>query len=105
MMAANIKILKLITGEELIAEILEDKKENIKFKNPLRVVLMPSRTDPKNPAIGLAPWAEFCDEKSFTLDKKHVLLVSSPIQEFVNQYNSVYGGIVAPSSKLIIPGS
>lgn len=107
-MAANIKIIKLITGEEIIAEVLEDNKEsegNIKIKNPLRVVVMPSRSDPKTPTVAFAPWAEFCDEKTFILDKKHLLIVSSPVQEFINQYNSLYGGIVAPSTKLILPGS
>lgn len=107
-MANNIKLIKLITGEEIISEVLEDNKGSegyLKLKQPLRVMIIPSRTDPKTPTVGFAPWAEFSEEKEFVLDRKHVLLVSSPIQEFINQYNSVFGGIVAPSSKLILPGS
>jgi hypothetical protein len=29
----------------------------------------------------------------------------NPVKEFVNNYNSMFGGIVTPSSKLILPGA
>jgi hypothetical protein len=28
----------------------------------------------------------------------------NPISEFINQYNAVFGGVMVPDSKLIIPG-
>lgn len=107
-MANNIKLIKILNGEEIIAEVLEDNKGsegNVKFKNPLRIVVVPSRSDPKTPTVAFAPWSEFSDQKEFVLDRKHILMLTSPIQEFINQYNSVFGGIVAPSTKLILPGS
>jgi len=101
-MAMNVKYIKLLNGEELIAEVVtEDLKTTI--KNPIRLVLMPSKADPKNPQVGLAPWAEFSDDKEIVLDRSHILAVMTPIQEIVNQYNSIFGGILAPSSKLILP--
>jgi hypothetical protein len=37
------------------------------------------------------------------LHKAHVIVTSKPVQEFINQYNSMFGGIIAPpSSKLIV---
>jgi len=65
---------------------------------------MPNKIDPKTPNIGFAPWAEFSDDKEFVLDKSQVLAIMTPINEFVNQYNSMFGGIVVPKSNLIIPG-
>jgi hypothetical protein len=101
-MAMNVKYIKLLNGEELIAEVVtEDLKTTI--KNPIRLVLMPSKADPKNPQVGLAPWAEFSDDKEIVLDRSHILAIMNPIQEIVNQYNAIFGGIVAPSSKLILP--
>ena len=103
-MAANIKIIKLITGEELLTEVL-DIGATVSMKNPVRIVVMPNKIDPKTPNIGFAPWAEFSDDKTFYIDKSHVLAIINPIKEFINQYNSMFGGLVVPTgSNLILPG-
>jgi len=104
-MAANIRLIKMISGEDLIAEIVVQIENQIIIKNPVRVVVMPSKTNPQSPTVGFAPWAEFSDEKQFTIHMNHVIVTMKPIQEFINQFNSMFGGIVAPSSKLIIPGT
>lgn len=100
----SVKIIKLITGEELLAEIMPSANTVCKIKNPVRIIVMPNKIDPKTPNIGFAPWAEFSDEKEFVLDKSHVLATMTPINEFANQYNSMFGGLVVPKSNLIIPG-
>lgn len=104
-MALNIKMLRLLNGEELIAEVVVDSENKAVIKNPIRVVVMPSQTrDPKAaPTIGFAPWLEFAEDKQIELDKSHILFIVKPVQEFINQYNTIFGGIVAPSSKLILP--
>ncbi len=104
-MAANVKILKLITGEEVLGEIMPSGDAVCKINNPVRIIVMPNKIDPKTPNIGFAPWAEFTDDKTFTLDKSHVLCIMTPIKEFVNQYNSMFGGLVVPTSNLIMPGA
>ena len=105
-MAANVKIIKLITGEELLGEVADNHIENIVIlKNPVRIVVMPNKIDPKTPNIGFAPWAEFTDDKAFVLDKSHILAIMNPIKEFVNQYNSMFGGLVLPTGNLITPGA
>lgn len=101
-MATNVKLLKLINGEELVSEIINDDGSTVKIKNPVRIIMMPSKADPKTPSVGLAPWAEFSEDKEIVLDKSHVLCMMTPIREFINQYNSIFGGIVLPSSKLIL---
>jgi hypothetical protein len=106
-MAANIKIIKLITGEELLAEVTISSPipTSITLKNPVRIVVMPNKLDPKTPNVGFAPWAEFSEDKSFDLDKAHILAIINPIKEFINQYNTMFGGLVVPSSNLIMPGA
>jgi len=99
----NIKIVKLDTGEELLADVTMGPLTHV-LKNPVRIVVMPNKMDPKTPNIGFAPWAEFSDDKEFTVDKSHIVTIMSPIKEFVNQYNSMFGGLVVPSSNLIMPG-
>lgn len=98
----NIKILKLLNGEDLIGDVsFTDDHYNI--KNPLRVVVIPSRTDPKTPQVGLAPWNEFATDKAFTINQFHVVTIMTPVPEFVNQYKSIFGGIVTPQTSLIMP--
>ena len=103
-MAINLQILKLTTGDDLLAEVVENSIATVSFKNPVRIVVVPSK-DPRAPSVGFAPWGEFSQDKQFTIDKAHILCIMAPIQEFTNQYNTMFGGIVAPSSKLIIPGA
>ena len=105
-MAVNVKILKLITGDELLGEVIDYHiDDTILLKNPVRIVVMPNKIDPKTPNIGFAPWAEFTDDKTFVLDKSHILAIMNPIKEFVNQYNSMFGGLVLPTGNLITPGA
>lgn len=99
-MAANVKLVKLLTGEDLLADIVMTDRTVI-VKNPVRVIVMPNKLDPKTPQIGLAPWAEFSDDKSITLDRSHVVAIMTPVKEFINQYNSMFGGIVLPTGNLI----
>ena len=104
-MVKNIKILKLITGQDLIAEVLPNVADGanvVKIKNAIMIVVIPNRADPKTPNVGFGPWAEFSEEKEFTLDKSHILAIMTPIREFVNQYNSLFSGIVMPGSNRII---
>lgn len=103
-MAMNLKIIKLVTGEDLLADVAENTIATVTFKNPVRIVVVPTK-DPRTPSVGFAPWGEFSSDKQFTIDKANILYIMAPIQEFINQYNTMFGGIVAPSSKLIIPGA
>lgn len=104
-MTADIKIVKLITGEELLAKILPSSIDILKMENPVRVVVIPNKIDPKTPNVGFAPWAEFSDDKVFEVDKRHVLTVISPIKEFINQYNTMFGKLIVPNSNLILPST
>lgn len=104
-MAANIKIIRLLTGEELLADLLPTiTAKEVTIKNPVRIVVMPNKIDPKTPNVGFAPWSEFSEDKTFTLDKSHILCIMAPIKEFINQYNTMFGGIVMPTGNLILPG-
>lgn len=100
---SEVKFLKLLNGDELLVEVVSDKSEtSVRFKNPVRVVVMPNKIDPKVPSVGFAPWAEFSDDKEFSIDKSHILCIMAPITEFVQQYKGMFGGIVPATSKLII---
>ena len=99
-MALNLKLLRLIDGSEILGEVTETDT-HATVKNPVRVMIVPSKTDPKTPTVGFAPWADFSDDKEFTIHKAHIVVIMNPVTEFVNQYNSMFGGIIQPKSKII----
>ena len=98
------KIIKLVNGDEILAEVPLQNVDPLVIKNPVRIVVMPNKIDPKTPNIGFAPWADFSDDKEFKLDRANIIVIMNPIKEFVNQYNSMFGGLVLPTSNLLVPG-
>ena len=103
-MAANITLIKFLGGEEVIAEVVSENIGTvINVKNPVRIVLMPSKADPQNPSVAFAPFMQWSDYKELTLNANHVIVTATPIAEFVNQYNGMFGGIVVPKTGLITP--
>lgn len=102
-MAQNVKLAKLIDGTEILAEIIIKDASSVTVRNPVRVIVVPSKTDARTPTVGFAPWAEFSEEKEFTIHRAHIITLMVPVKDFVNQYNSIFGGIITPTSKIITP--
>ena len=99
---ANVKLIRFL-GEEVLAEIVSDTYETMVIRNAVRIVMFPNQVDPKNPQVGLAPFLQFSEQKDLTINKSLVITVAEPLKEFLNQYNSIHGGVIIPESKLIKP--
>lgn len=102
-MTKNIKLIRLTTNEEILAEVVLDTGLKLTIKNPIRIVVMPPKNNSNTPTIGFAPWMEFSDDKEFVLDTQNILCIMSPIKEFIQQYNSTFSGIVVPQSSILLP--
>ena len=102
-MAANVKLIKFLGGEEIIAEVLSDEATSLVVKNAVRIVVIPDKMDPKSPQVGLAPYLQFSDSKELTFNKALVVTTAVPLTDFINQYNSLFGGIQLATSKIITP--
>ena len=59
--AKNLMILRLSTGEEIMGEVLVHSDKIYQIKNPVRVVVVPSKADPNNPSVGFAPFMQWTD--------------------------------------------
>ena len=102
-MAKNLKLVRLFTGEDLLGDVLEINDKKIKIKDPVRVVVVPSK-DETAPGVALAPFSHWTKDKEIEIYVHVVMAVMNPITEFVNQYNAVFGGLVMAENKLILPG-
>lgn len=99
----NIKIIRLATGEEIIGEVMKETDKVLSVKNPVRILVIPT-ADQNNPKVGFGPFTQWTEEKELTLNRQHVTFMATPINEFVNQYTAMFGGLVVPpASKIITP--
>ena len=101
-MATNLKLIRML-GEEVIAEVISETDTTITVKNAVRIVVIPDQMNPKSPQVGLAPFLQFSDQKELVINKSLVITTATPLTDFVNQYNSLFGGIQVPTSKIITP--
>ena len=85
-----IQVVKLITGEELIGET-QDLTSKITIKNPCVLQMVPSRNNPEQVGMALAPIAMHVQEHKVTVKMEHVMWIAEPVKELYNQYNSVFG--------------
>lgn len=84
-----VKLLKLITGEEVIASVSKDEKMT-HLKNPARIAIM-------NDGVRLLPFSLFSKGDSISLKNEHVMFETEVEDELLNGYNSQFGtGIVVP---------
>jgi hypothetical protein len=99
----NIQVLKLITNEEILGEIESESETEIVVCNPVGIAIV--RGKDNQPKVGLAPFPIHGEEKSgktFAFAKKHIVYSYVPAEDFVNNYNQIFGsGIVLPSKTLI----
>ena len=90
----NIKVLRMITAEELIGEWNPEKNCII---NP--VVMVPVSKD----KIGFQPWVTLSNDEEIFLKDEHIMAIVPPDTKLQNEYNRVFGsGLVMPDESEII---
>tara|TARA_R100001443_G_C3231449_1_gene148498 strand:+ start:227 stop:517 length:291 start_codon:yes stop_codon:yes gene_type:complete len=95
----TVQLIKMWTGEDVIAELLEEKgRDSIVIKNP--IVAVP--TD-KAGNIGFAPWSPLVGrDTELEVTRRYVVYIDKPQEELVQQYNQMFGNISTPHKKLIL---
>ncbi len=97
---SNVQIIKLTTGEELIADVseadIEDKQFLIAYK-PAIIFMQPKGDSETEFGVGLAPYAPFAKEHKVPIFPTHVVSLYEPEVQLKNEYNKRYGsGIIQP---------
>jgi len=103
----KILTLKLVTGEEVLGEIESESETEFVLVNPVGIAIV---RDPKTgqPNVGFAPFPIHAEQKTgatVALNKKNVVYSYVPAEDFINNYNQIFGsGIVLPPTKTLITG-
>jgi len=97
----KLRILKLVSGEEVVGEITEDNQDTIRIENPCVIGIGMSQTG--KPTLQMQPMLLFSEQKVVEIKQSHVLYNVSVAPEIKNKYNEIYGsGIVVPKKSPIL---
>jgi hypothetical protein len=102
----NILGLKLVTGEDVIAELESKDELEMVLLNPVGVAVV--RGKDGQPNVGFAPFPLHAEQKTdarLVISKRNVVYSYTPAEDFISNYNQIFGsGIVVPPTKQIITG-
>ena len=95
----SVKVLKIVTGEEVIGEVVSNDANLISLKNIVAIVLQPTRDGKLS--FGFIPWGSMIDGP-ITLKHSDLVYFENPTEDLLNNYNSMFSGIVTPPKNLIV---
>jgi hypothetical protein len=96
--------LKLITGEDVLGELESQSETEFVLENPVGIAVV--RGNDGRPNVGFAPFPLHAPQTkgvTIALAKKHIVYYYTPAEDFITNYNQLFGsGIVLPNKQLII---
>ena len=94
----NVKLIRMWSGEDVIADLIEEKEDSVVFSNP--IVAVPAG----NGQMGFAPWSPLLKGKNEELEvtKKYVVYIADTQEQIIEQYESMFSVIQTPSKKLVL---
>ena len=93
----TVKLIRMWSGEDVIADIVEENTESIVITDP--IVAVPSQQDGR---IAFAPWSPLLQKDKLEVTKKYIVYIGDPQEEIVEQFNKMFGKISQPTKKLIL---
>jgi hypothetical protein len=102
----KILAMKLITGEDILGEVESESETEFVLENPVGIAIV---RDAKTgqPNIGFAPFPLHAEQKkgsTLAIAKKNVVYSYIPAEDFINNYNSIFGSGIVVAKQQIITG-
>lgn len=94
----NVKLIRMWSGEDVVADLIEEKEESIVFCNP--IVAVPTGQG----QMGFAPWSPLLKGRDEELEvtKKYIVYIADTQDEIVDQYKDMFSVLKTPSKKLVL---
>ena len=92
-MANDVKILKLITGEEVIARITEEKNNLISLEKPMILQMIPPTTSTGQVGFALIPWIKAGKNEKVTISTEHIIVEEEASEQTEKNYLQVVTGL------------
>ena len=94
----DVKLFRIVTGEEVIAEIISEDDNHVTIKNALVVL-------PTGQSVGFAPWATVIDKDKpeLTISRNHIVYIAMVDSGISKKYNEIFGSkLITPDDKKLI---
>ena len=94
----NVKLIRMWSGEDVVAEVTEESDDFLTIVNPIMAV--PTGQG----QVGFAPWSPLLKGKGMAINvrKDYVVYVTETQDEMVEQYKQMFSLIQTPSSNLVL---
>jgi hypothetical protein len=94
----DVKLFRIVTGEEVIAEVISENSASVVVKNGLVVI-------PTGQNIGFAPWATVIDkdQPEIEVSKNFIVYIAEVDSPIKKKYTEIYGSkLITPDDKKLI---
>lgn len=94
----DVKLIRMSSGEDVVAEILEQREDAIIVQNA--IVAIPAG----NSQLGFAPWAPILSrtKKELEVNSKFIVFIAEADDSVVEQYEQMFSPIAKPAGKKLI---
>ena len=93
-MANDVKVLKLITGEEVIARVSEEEHSDLLTLNkPMTLQMIPPNTSTGQMRFAMLPWMKAAKNNKVTISIEHILVTDEASDQTEKNYLQVVTGL------------
>ena len=92
-MANDVKVLKLITGEEVIARVTKEKNNLITLEKPMILQMLAPNTSTGQIGFALVPWMKAAKNEKITISIEHILVEDEASEQTEKNYLQVVTGL------------
>ena len=91
-MANDVKVLKLITGEEVIARVSEEHSNLLTLEKPMTLQMIPN-TSTGQMGFAMVPWMKAAKNEKVTISTEHILVEVEASDQSEKNYLQVVTGL------------
>lgn len=93
------KYIRLLSGEELVADITGETDDTYTLKQPVQIQMIPNGQDVDGkPKVNIqfVPWPTLTEDKLVVVQKTAVVFVTSPLPQFAQKHTEFTSKIITP---------
>ena len=94
-----IKVLKISTGEEVIADV-EELGDKYELKNPLLLLMRMDETDEEGGNVHFINYCPYSKEAIIHINKNEIIFTTEPNDKLLEYYNELNSNIIKPKTDI-----
>jgi hypothetical protein len=89
----SVEVIKLTTGEEIIAEV-EVREDSVELTNAMLVAVNDGR-------LVFIPYMQYTSAAKFVaIDKKHIMFVTTPVDSLIDDFENATAKVTKPRKSI-----